>query len=587
MNTENRKYWALLIVALVLVLGGSILASWIQTGAGAAAVKEVKFYGSYNGLYDAYLFIPNGLTTGHSAPGILAAHGFNNSKEYMTNSALELARRGYVVLAMDLDKHGLSDSSTVPSPTANSYGALDGLRYLRSLDIVDPNNVGLIGMSMGGFAIEGAAQMIPNGYKSMFFMDSSCSACDKDKNVAVSWGLGSEVPQPWGAINGAQVQTMPDAMKVYGTDKPIVPGQVYGSIANGTGKIYYTHFGNHPASTDDPVSIGNAVNWFGMTLSGAQSVAIPSSDQIWQYKLIGTGVAFTGFVIFLIALGALLLRLPYFRSLNDKLPVYKGSTGARWWIFAIVTTLLGPLTLYQLFLAFFMANYFHLEGVTTGFVGWIMVVGLITIAILVATYFAFGRKEGVTGVNYGLKWQDTGLDFRKIWKSLLLAIGVVFGGYVLLWFVNSLLLVDFRFWILTLKVTDWPHFLMMLPYLIPAAIYFVPISVVLHGTLRPKNGEMSFGQEMMINVAILLVGLLGLLAYFYIPLEFFGAPATFGPGGLGLINAIALIVLLPVIAIISTFFFKKTGHVYVGAFINTLFIVWYLVAANAVFAFGG
>lgn len=587
MNEKNRKYWRLLAIGLILVLVGSLLGSWIQTGAGTVTVKEVKFYGAYDGLYDAYLFVPDGVMTGNPAPAILAAHGFNNSKEYMTNTALELARRGYVVLAMDLDKHGLSDSSKVANAGVNSYGALDGLKYLLTLDIVDINNVGLIGMSMGGGAIEGAAQALPDSYKSLFFMDSSCSSCEVDKNFAMSWGLGSEVPQPWGATNGSEVQSRPEAMAVFGTDQPIVEGQVYGSIADGTGKVLYTHFGNHPASTDDPVSIGNAIRWFGMTLEGTNIKSIPAENQIWQYKVLGTGVAFIGFIIFLLGVGALLLQRPFFQSLNGPMPVYKGNSGLRWWIFAIITAMVGPLTLYELFLKFFMLNPLKLEAVTAGFVGWIMVVGLITIALLGVTYFIIGRKEGITLFNYGLAGENGKIDWKNIGKSFLIGLAVVVIGYVLLYLINSLLLVDFRAWILTLKITDWPHLLVMLPYVIPTLLYFIPISVVLHGTLRPYKGNVSFAKEALINSAILTLGLGIVLAYFYIPLEFFGAPATFGPGGLGLINAIGLVALEPVIAVISTYFFRKTGKVYMGAFINTFFIVWYLVAANCLFRFGG
>jgi hypothetical protein len=60
-------------------------------------------------------------------------------------------------------------------------------------------------------------------------------------------------------------------MKIFGTDKPIVPGKVYGSIADGTARIFYYHFGDHAISTDDPTSIGDAVTWFGMTLQGAKT----------------------------------------------------------------------------------------------------------------------------------------------------------------------------------------------------------------------------------------------------------------------------------------------------------------------------
>ena len=67
MKMSNKKSRILLIVSLLVMLGASLLASWIQTGAGAATVKEVKFYGS-RWVYSAHLFIPKGVTTGRPAP---------------------------------------------------------------------------------------------------------------------------------------------------------------------------------------------------------------------------------------------------------------------------------------------------------------------------------------------------------------------------------------------------------------------------------------------------------------------------------------------------------------------------------------
>jgi pimeloyl-ACP methyl ester carboxylesterase len=590
---ENRSRWTLLIVALVLILAGSLLGSWIQTGAGAARVVEVKYLGMGNAVNDAYLWIPNGVTAKNPAPAVLAAHGFNNSKEYMSNTALELARRGYVVLDIDMDNHGKTEPSNLPptplgAPAPNGIGTLDGLKYLRSLDIVDKDNIGMVGMSMGGMAIDATAMLLSDGYKAMFFMDSGCSGgCPTDKNFAISVGKQTELSaMNGGALKGADVPLMPDNMKIYQTDKPIVLGQVYGSIQDGTGKILYDHFGDHALSTDDPTTIGNVINWFGMTLGGAKN-DIPSSSQIWPFKLLGTGVAFLGLVLLLFAAGALLLQLPFFQSLNEKLPAYKGNVGLLWWVFAIITALLGPVTFQWLFPIGFAKNWFKLESVTTGFTYWLFIVGVITIAILVAGYFLLARKAGATGVSYGLTWEGVGIDWRKVGKSLALALVILGIGYFVLWLVNSWLMVDFRLWVLTLKVTDLRHFIVMLAYVIPLAIYFIPLSVVLHGTLRPKNGEASFAREMITNVVILWVGVLGLLAIFYVPLTCMGVNAPpFGGMPLGMINFIALIVLIPVIATLSTFFFRKTGHVYVGAFMCTLFITWYLVAANTLFAIG-
>ena len=53
-----------------------------------------------------------------------------------------------------------------------------------------------------------------------------------------------------------------------------------------------------------------------------------------------------------------------------------------------------------------------------------------------------------------------------------------------------------------------------------------------------------------------------------------------------MINYIALLALIPTVAALSTFFFRKTGHIYVGSFMCTIFITWYLVAANTTWWYG-
>src|ERR1035437_5474821 len=186
----RTSLFGVFVASLVLMLGGSLTASWIQSGQGSVQVKEVSYTGAENALNNAYLFIPNGVTAKNPAPAIMTVHGFNNSKEYMANTALELARRGYVVLDIDMETHGHSE---VVAAGDGGIGSVDGLKYLTSLSIVDKTRVGAVGMSMGGVAIDLAAAAMPDALKSMFFMDSTCGAsCAMKINQAETVGTLTE-----------------------------------------------------------------------------------------------------------------------------------------------------------------------------------------------------------------------------------------------------------------------------------------------------------------------------------------------------------------------------------------------------------
>ena len=165
----TRRLTTLLVISLILVLLGSLLAWYVQTGGGKIKVIDVRFMGSNGVPMSGLLYIPPNATAETPAPGIVAIHGYINSRETQSPFAIEFARRGYVVLAVDQTGHGFSGGPAF----ANGFGGPDALRYLRSLDIVDPENIGLEGHSMGGWASLIAASVYPDDYKAIVLEGSS------------------------------------------------------------------------------------------------------------------------------------------------------------------------------------------------------------------------------------------------------------------------------------------------------------------------------------------------------------------------------------------------------------------------------
>ena len=238
-----RRRWSLAIAGVILILAGGLLAHLTQTS-GGIRIQDIRFKGAKGNTMSALLYIPSNATAQTPAPGVLAVHGYINSRETQDGFAIEFSRRGYVVLAIDQTGHGYSD----PPAFANGFGGPDGLAHLRSLDFVDKNNIGLEGHSMGGWAILAAATAMPNDYKSTVLEGSSTGkpfaaegTPSWPRNVALVFAQYEEFSNlMWGIERARDVTQSPKLWALFGTQGPVEPGKVYGDIAQGTARVLST-----------------------------------------------------------------------------------------------------------------------------------------------------------------------------------------------------------------------------------------------------------------------------------------------------------------------------------------------------------
>jgi pimeloyl-ACP methyl ester carboxylesterase len=243
----------ILIIALLLILLGGFVSWTTQTSGGSTEIKDVRWVGSNGTMMSGLLYIPEGVTAENPAPGIVAIHGYINSREVQDGFSIEFARRGYIVLASDQTGHGYSDGPAF----ANGFGGLDALAYLRTLDIVDKDNIGLEGHSMGGWALGVAAGVYPDDYKAMVLEGSSTGTFGAPEGTP-EWprNLGL-VFSEWDEFSGLMWLT-PKATDIVSTDKlkalfdtteDVEIGKLYGSIEDGTARMLYqprtTHPGDH------------------------------------------------------------------------------------------------------------------------------------------------------------------------------------------------------------------------------------------------------------------------------------------------------------------------------------------------------
>ncbi len=569
-----RGRWSLAIIGVVLIVAGGLLAYLTQT-AGGIRIEDIRFKGAKGNTMSALLYIPPNATPQIPAPGILAVHGYINSRETQDGFAIEFARRGYVVLALDQTGHGYSD----PPAFANGFGGPDGLAHLRSLDIVDKNNIGLEGHSMGGWTVLAAATAMPNDYKSMVLEGSSTGkpfAADGTpswpKNVALVFAQYEEFSTlMWGVDRARDVTQSPKLWAMFGTKGALEPGEIYGDITQGTARVLHTPAITHPAEHISHEAIGYSLDWFAKTLQGG--TPRPADDQIWFRKEIGTLIALVGFVALLIGAFDGLLEAPMFSHLrlpeiaDGTMPVHVAANGNRWTVALLLSAFIPALTYYPAFAlagTFVKPSALLPQGITNQIVVWAIINALITLALM---SFA-PKRTGRAGI---------------VAPSVVIAIATVVIGYAGLWLADLAFKIDFRFWIVALKPMNAKQFLIFLIYLVPLTAFFVVALHVLHRNFSTMGAGR--GALYLTNMLALTLGFIVLLVLQYGTLwisgKLFNPLPDPGFVPLSTIVAIQFVPLLAICAVIATFTWRRTGSSLPGALICGLFVTWYVVAGTA------
>ena len=104
-----KKYSRLLIISLVIILLSTVVLYGLNSSWGKIKVSNVYFPDQQGNLLHGVLYKPKEVDFANPAPAVITVHGGNGYMGMMSNVTLEMARRGYVVLAVDCNGSGWSD----------------------------------------------------------------------------------------------------------------------------------------------------------------------------------------------------------------------------------------------------------------------------------------------------------------------------------------------------------------------------------------------------------------------------------------------------------------------------------------------
>ena len=137
---------------------------------------QTKEYTVSGQVISGTLFRPKNAKDG-SRPAVVFSHGLYNNREMQIQNAIELVRRGYVVIIMDQTNHGHNNTST--NGQFNGVDHLNCAKYLWNLPEVDKARIGVSGHSMGG-----------QSTRNVITLDGQTPGSQKDENFAAGKNMG-------------------------------------------------------------------------------------------------------------------------------------------------------------------------------------------------------------------------------------------------------------------------------------------------------------------------------------------------------------------------------------------------------------
>jgi hypothetical protein len=172
----------------------------------------------------------------------------------------------------------------------------------------------------------------------------------------------------------------------------------------------------------------------------------------------------------------------------------------------------------------------------------------------------------------------------QLWKAFALSVCTVFATHIVLSIVYWAFKVDFRWWVIALKPMDFARFWIFIKFLPPFALFAFVNALVLNGQLKAREFKSEVTSTAVWMISSALANCLGILILVLLQVgKLFATQTLYFPTQplLGIV-AYQFVFLTAVVGAISSFFYRRTGSIYVGAFVNALFVTWYIVAGQAI-----
>lgn len=254
------------IFILTILIGSSFYLSWaVDRGMGSVTVEKLSIESAPGRIVELLVYAPRTGTHLEPMPVILTLHGLTGTKEGMYSFNVELARRNFTVVSIDLPGHG--DSTQEFNITDFQQMAQDAYAAVRHIQTTYPNidneSYGVLSHSLG---LRVAIELIDFPVEPMAYVAvgdvgklGQDDFIDFPENILFAVGSFDEIVTKQDALQAIRTAT---------GNASATDGVTYGSLDNQT--AFRLAFGpsNHVFEVVDHRLVTEAVSWLVQGVQG-------------------------------------------------------------------------------------------------------------------------------------------------------------------------------------------------------------------------------------------------------------------------------------------------------------------------------
>ena len=573
---KTKKRFSFLAGTLAVLIVLTILLWGVNSDWGTIQIKRTYLFADDGNKLSAVVYIPENATNENPAPVAINFHGRANVAHTLDAWAMEQARRGYV--AINVDRSGAGESVYTSGDTEAFY------QFAMSLSFVNKEQVVVTGFSSGMNPVAELAKAHDNVVAAIqvflpYFIPRNGDL--PTNHLIVKAGADQYNWEEVGDLAAFEAE-LPWYLGGEVTD-PIEEGVVYGSFEDGTAKQYVICPGElHQLSGTSSGAI-TAMLEFMEQATDMPIYIDPSDVSVWPGQILALLGCIT-MIVFALALGTTLLKHPFFAEIIQPMPANRGKRGGRLALNIIIAIGIPLVTFIPI--STFGINALDNNPIfpAANFNGiwlWLLVNTVITLCIMAVSHVLDKKKgEVLTLSSYALAPEgESRLNGRRIFKSLVLALTVAAIFFLWLMWIDAFFGQGYQFMIFAgLSQVSPERFIKAWPYIgVLFCVLFVA-AVGMNTSRRLKetgNPRKDMAKAIVLNVIVAAAAVTILLVIQYGTMILRDGNGAFhfaeGQHSVGSLNfAFGFPFLMGSMAAINTYFFRKTGTVWTGAFLTAL-----------------